>query len=285
MRIATVIDEGTYRVAIERADGDWALAPEPGDLGTRLGGGSLPPEPPPEWPAVARETLAFTAPLPRPRRNIICLGLNYAEHARESQDTRGEELALPEAPVVFTKATTTAAGPRDDLELDPAVTEQLDWEVELGVVIGRGGRRIPEERALEHVLGYTVINDLSARDLQFRHKQFFLGKSLDGSCPMGPWLTTADAVPDPHRLELACHVNGVRKQHGSTADMVFGVPAIIARLSHVMSLEPGDVIATGTPDGVGFARNPPEFLQPGDQVRCEIEGLGSLDNRIVPAGR
>ena len=184
---------------------------------------------------------------------------------------------------MFTKSAGSVTGPHDDIPLDPDVTGQLDWEVELGVVIGQAGRRIPADRAMEHVFGYTVVNDLSARDLQFQHKQFFLGKSMDGGCPMGPWIVTADEVPDPHDLRLACTVNGVTKQQGHTGDQIFRIPRVIEELSLPMTLEPGDVIATGTPDGVGFARQPPEFLKPGDLVECTVERVGTLRNRVVPS--
>ena len=230
------------------------------------------------------ETLELLAPLPRPPRNIMCLGLNYADHAAESQKAKGQDLARPEHPVVFTKATSSVTGPFADIPLDATITTQFDWEVELAVVIGRGGRYIPEEQALEHVFGYTVINDLSARDLQFRHKQFFLGKSLDGGCPMGPTITPVNAIADPHDLSLWCDVNGYRQQTGHSSDQIFRIPETIAILSRVMTLEPGDVIATGTPSGVGFAQNPPRFLQPGDEVVCGIDGIGTIRNRIVAGG-
>jgi 2-keto-4-pentenoate hydratase/2-oxohepta-3-ene-1,7-dioic acid hydratase in catechol pathway len=152
--------------------------------------------------------------------------------------------------------------------------------VELGVIIGTGGKTISGKKALKHVFGYTIINDLSARDLQFRHKQFFLGKSLDGTCPMGPWIVTADEIPDPQNLKLRCRVNGVLKQDSNTRHMIFDIPAIIETLSLGMTLEPGDIISTGTPSGVGFARTPPEFLKPGDTLECEIEGIGVLRNRV-----
>lgn len=238
-------------------------------------------------PADCRVPLAdvrLLAPIPRPRKNVICLGLNYADHAAESLAAHGRAPALPEHPVVFTKAVTSVTGHDAEVVLDAAVTTQLDWEVELAVIIGRGGRGIAAARALEHVFGYTVVNDLSARDLQFRHKQYFLGKSLDGACPMGPWLVTADEIPDPQRLGLGCWVNGVLKQSANTREQIFGVAETIAVLSRGMTLEPGDIIATGTPAGVGFARRPPEFLRPGDVVECEVEGIGRLRNRIVAAG-
>ena len=229
------------------------------------------------------EAVELRAPIPRPRKNIICLGLNYAEHARESMAAKGREMMLPEHPVVFTKNVTSVNGPFADVTLDPRVTATLDWEAELGFVIGRGGRHIPEERALEHVFGYLVINDLTARDVQFRHKQFFLGKSLDGCAPMGPYLVTADEIPNPQTLDVKCWVNGTLKQSSNTSQQIFSIAHTIAVLSQIMTLEPGDIVSTGTPDGVGFARNPPEYLAVGDVVECEVSGVGRIRNRIVSA--
>lgn len=222
------------------------------------------------------------APL-RPRRNVMCLGLNYAEHARESLAAANKPFELPESPVVFTKSPHSIIGPGDFIPHDPRTSEKLDWEVELGVVIGKAGHHIPEAQALDHVFGYTAINDISARDLQFRHKQFYLGKSVPGGCPMGPWLVTPDEIDDPESLDIQCRVNGELKQHSNTSDLIFGIRRIIHLLSTVHPLEPGDVIATGTPEGVGFARNPPQFLGPGDEVICQIEGIGTLVNRIAAA--
>lgn len=227
--------------------------------------------------------LELLAPIPRPHKNIICLGLNYAEHARESLQTKGLTVELPEHPVVFTKNVTAVTGPYADIPLLSEMTQRFDWEAELAVVIGRGGRQIPVADALSHVFGYTIINDLTARDLQRRHKQFFLGKSLDGSCPIGPWIVTADAIPDPQQLDVRCWVNGVLKQEGHTSQQIFTVAHTISLLSRTMTLEPGDIISTGTPEGVGFARQPPEFLAAGDQVECEISGIGRISNRIVAA--
>ncbi len=236
-------------------------------------------------PALPLDPAALLAPIPEPRRNIFCLGWNYADHSKETAKLKGMEAKLPERPVFFTKLTTTANGPYSDVIMDPRVSEQNDWEVELGVVIGTGGRDIPRAEALAHVFGYLVVNDVSARDVQTAHgKQFFKGKSLDGYCPMGPWLVTADEVPDPHALDLRCRVNGVLKQEGNTRDLIFDIPAIIEWLSLGLTLLPGDIIATGTPSGVGFARTPPEYLQPGDVVECEVEGLGCLRNRMVLPG-
>jgi 2-keto-4-pentenoate hydratase/2-oxohepta-3-ene-1,7-dioic acid hydratase in catechol pathway len=221
------------------------------------------------------------APIPRPRKNIMCLGWNYVEHAKEGAAARGVEAELPTHPVVFTKSPASVNSPRGDIPWDPAVSTQLDWEVELAVIIATGGRRIPQERALDHVFGYTVINDVSARDVQFRHKQYFLGKSLDGACPMGPVIVTRDEIPDPQVLDVISRVNGEVKQSSNTRHQIFTVAAAIALLSDIILLEPGDVIATGTPAGVGFARTPPQFLKPGDVVECEVENIGVLRNRVV----
>ena len=226
-------------------------------------------------------SVELLAPIPRPTKNVFCLGRNYAEHAAESLRAIGQEVRLPAYPNVFTKAITSINGPYADIPFDATVSDKLDWEVELGVIIGKGGRHISREDALEHVWGYTVINDISARDIQhLAGVQFFQGKSLDGSCPIGPWITTCDAVPDPQRLSLHLWVNDALKQSGNTADMLFDVATIVSALSRVLTLESGDIIATGTPDGVGFARTPPEFLQPGDVVRAEVEGLGELRNVV-----
>ncbi|MDY6837839.1 MAG: fumarylacetoacetate hydrolase family protein [Thermodesulfobacteriota bacterium] len=230
-------------------------------------------------------SISLLAPIPHLVRNVFCLGWNYAEHSRETAQIRGLQAKTPERPIFFTKATTTVNGPYDDIPVDSMVSEQIDWEVELGVIIGSGGKNIPRQKALEHVFGYTVINDVSARDVQSAHgKQFFKGKSLDGYCPMGPWVVTPEEIAEPHGLDLYCRVNGVLKQEGNTGDMVFDIPSIIEWLSLGMTLLPGDVIATGTPAGVGFARTPPEYLTPGDVVECTVEGIGTLRNGVVAIG-
>jgi 2-keto-4-pentenoate hydratase/2-oxohepta-3-ene-1,7-dioic acid hydratase in catechol pathway len=222
------------------------------------------------------------APIPRPLKNVFCLGLNYAAHAKESAAARNKETKIPDIPVIFSKTPTTVNGPFDDVPVDRGVTSQVDWEVELGVVIGTPGKNIRAADALAHVFGYTVINDVSARDVQIQHGgQGFKGKSLDGSCPMGPMVVTADEFGDPQAKRLMCRVNGVTKQDASTADMIFPVATIIEWLSKGLTLEAGDVIATGTPSGVGMGRTPQEFLQNGDVVETEIEGIGTLRNRVV----
>jgi 2-keto-4-pentenoate hydratase/2-oxohepta-3-ene-1,7-dioic acid hydratase in catechol pathway len=230
---------------------------------------------------LALDGVRLHAPIPRPLKNVFCLGLNYAAHAKESAAARNKETKIPDIPVIFTKATTTVTGPLDDVPVDREVTKQVDWEVELGVIIGTPGRNIARANALAHVFGYTVINDISARDVQIAHGgQWFKGKSLDGSCPMGPMVVTADEFGDPQAKRLQCRVNGVSKQDASTADMIFPVATIVEWLSKGMTLEAGDVIATGTPQGVGMGRTPQEFLQLGDVVETEVEGIGTLRNRI-----
>lgn len=227
----------------------------------------------------------LTAPIPRPRKNIFCLAVNYRAHAEETGSVREHKGEAPEIPVFFTKAPTSVNGPYGEIEIDPQVSNEIDWEVELGVIIGKKGKNIPEADALSYVFGYTVINDVTARDLQKQHKQFFKGKSLDGSCPMGPWIVTADEIADPHDLNLSLRVNGETKQEGHTGSMIFNINKALAVLSKGMTLEPGDILATGTPSGVGFTRVPPEFLKPGDSMEAEVEGIGILRNPIVQAGK
>jgi 2-keto-4-pentenoate hydratase/2-oxohepta-3-ene-1,7-dioic acid hydratase in catechol pathway len=228
---------------------------------------------------LARRKLAYPLkrirllpPIPTPARNIFCLGRNYADHAAE----RGA--AVPEHPVYFTKPDTCVVGPGDDV-IHHAVTSELDYEVELAVVIGSIGRDIARADALAHVFGYTVINDVTARDLQKRHGQWFKGKSLDTFCPMGPTLVTADEIPDPQALAISLRVNGEVRQQSHTSKMIFPVAQCIEVLSQGMTLRPGDIIATGTPDGVGAATG--NFLKAGDRVEAEVEGVGTLANKIV----
>jgi 2-keto-4-pentenoate hydratase/2-oxohepta-3-ene-1,7-dioic acid hydratase in catechol pathway len=241
--------------------------------GTRLGGAGFP----------ARD-IRWHAPIPRPTKNIFCVGRNFVAHAAEGARARGVAVNLPKVPLFFTKAPTSVVGPYDDVPWHRSATQQVDWEAELGAVIGVPGSNIRREAALEHVFGYTIVNDVTARDLQDLHGQFFKGKSLDGSCPMGPSIVTTDEFGDPHAKELALRVNGVEKQRGNTRDMIFTIDVLIESLSQGLTLEPGDIIATGTPEGCGFARTPPEFLQEGDLMETEIEGIGAMRNRIVGRG-
>jgi 2,4-diketo-3-deoxy-L-fuconate hydrolase len=237
-------------------------------------------------PAAHRRPCAevrLLAPL-TPPRNVFAVGLNYVAHLQEGAAARSAVGEVPDVPVFFTKPPSTVVGTEAPIPWQPAVTRKLDWEAELAIVVGRGGRDIPRAEALEHVFGYTAANDVSARDLQFRHRQWFKGKSLDGCCPLGPAVVTADELGDPQQLDVGCRVNGVVKQKASTSQMIFPVAEILECLSAGMTLEPGDVILTGTPEGVGFARTPPEFLSPGDVVEVEISGIGVLRNVVGGSG-
>jgi len=220
-----------------------------------------------------------------PRRNIFCVGKNYREHAKEFAGSGYEAGAvkgaeIDEYPAVFSKPPSTIVGNGDDVQLHSHVTQSVDYEAELAVVIGMGGRDIKAENAMDHIWGYTIINDVTARDRQRQHKQWFLGKSLDTFCPMGPWITTADEVKSDG-LDVKCWVNGELRQNANTRDLIFPIPALIATISAGLALEPGDVIATGTPAGVGIGFNPPRFLKAGDEVKISITGLGTLTNRFV----
>jgi 2-keto-4-pentenoate hydratase/2-oxohepta-3-ene-1,7-dioic acid hydratase in catechol pathway len=232
---------------------------------------------------VALADVKLLSPIPRPPKNVMAIGLNYREHAIESATAKGQPVVFPSVPVIFTKAATSVIGPDDAIEIDDDVTKQVDWETELAVVIGARAKNVSKSDAFSYIAGYTAANDVSARDLQFAHVQFFRGKSLDTFCPLGPWLVTRDELPDPSNLAIKLRVNGVTKQDSSTAELIFDVPSIIETLSSGTTLEPGDVILTGTPSGVGFARSPQEFLMPGDVVEVEIEGIGVLRNPVTAA--
>lgn len=229
----------------------------------------------------ALDKIVLHAPIPRPRKNVFCVGWNYLEHFEEGAKARPHVQEMPAHPAFFTKTPTTVNGPYAVVPAHTGVTEKLDWEVELAVVIGKGGINISETNAMKHIFGYCVANDVSAREVQRRHgQQWFKGKSLDGHCPMGPWIATAGEVKQPQNLHITCRVNGVTKQDSNTSYMYFKIPRIIAELSAGLTLEPGDIILTGTPAGVGHARTPPEFMKAGDVLETEIEGLGLLRNRI-----
>ena len=229
----------------------------------------------------ALSTIRWHAPIPKPPKNVVCLGMNYVAHIKEGAAARGREARIPKVPVFFTKATTSVTGPYDDIPVDDSVTQEVDWEVELGVLMGIGGRNISKQDALRHVFGYTIINDVSARELQMQHLQFYKGKSLDAFCPMGPIVVTADEFGDPHEKRLGTRVNGVVKQDGVTSDMLFRIDAIIESLSKGLTVDAGDIIATGTPEGVGLGRTPPEYMKDGDIMETEIEGIGVMRNKIV----
>ncbi|HIX41695.1 hypothetical protein QI30_11505 [Kurthia sp. 3B1D] len=218
--------------------------------------------------------IEWLAPIPRTTKNIICVGKNYSEHAKEM----GGE--APQDIVVFTKAPTAIAADEETLSVHADVTDSLDYEGELAVVIGKKGKNIPKGLAFDYVFGYTIANDITARNLQDKHKQYFLGKSLDGSCPMGPYLVTKDEIPDPQKLTVVTKVNDEVRQNGTTAQMMHTVEDLIVEISSLVTLEPGDVILTGTPAGVGKGMTPPQFLKAGDTVKVSIEGIGTLVNRF-----
>lgn len=222
----------------------------------------------------------WLAPIPRPKKNVVMLGINYREHVEEGARARSLDIKYPEWPVYFTKPATSVIGQKGKV-VKHKVTDKLDWEVELAVVIGKKGRDIPKEKAYDHIFGYTVCLDMTARELQRIHGQWFKGKSLDTFCPLGPWLVHKSGLPNPQQLRLVCRVNGEVMQDGNTRDMIFDIPTIIESLSAGLTLEPGDIISTGTPSGVGFARVPPLFLKPGDRVEAEVEGIGTLEVKIV----
>ncbi len=231
--------------------------------------------------AIAPAGAPLMAPIPAPRKNVFCVGRNYAEHIAEGDRAQNQKVGASQHPVFFTKPPTSIVPPEGDVLVFPTVSEAIDYEVELAVVIGKRGRNIARERAFDHVFGYTILNDITARDIQRRHGgQYFKGKGLDGSCPIGPWIVTADAIGDPHCLSIGLTVNGEQRQMGNTSDMIFDIPTLIASLSEGLTLEPGDIIATGTPSGVGYAMDPPRFLKDGDTLVCEISGIGTLRNTV-----
>jgi 2-keto-4-pentenoate hydratase/2-oxohepta-3-ene-1,7-dioic acid hydratase in catechol pathway len=221
------------------------------------------------------------APIPKPARNAFCVGLNYLDHAKEGAAARMIDLKVPQVPVFFTKATRTVVGPNTDVRLDPKVTQRLDYEVELAVIIGREGRDIGASAAFEYVFGYSIANDVTGRDLQRRHEQWFKGKSLDTTLPLGPCIVTRDEIEDPKSLELSMHINGQQRQRARVEQMIFDIPNLIASLSAGMTLEPGYILATGTPSGVGFAMNPPQYLRGGDEMVARIDRIGELRNKVV----
>jgi len=295
MRLASILVDGQPRPAVLAADQTLLpvadLVPGgPTDMLALLAAG------PPLWDrlrqagqvATSGRPLAsvhLVAPIPRPRRDILCVGWNYSEHFAEGQGMRGPNDSpqqIPEFPALFSKQPNTVVGPEDPVWHSAPASDQLDWEVELAVVIGVPGRDIPEDQAFEHVFGYTIGNDVSVRDVQRRHGgQWFKGKNFDSHCPLGPWIVTSDELGDPHNLRLSLRVNGQTKQDSSTRFMVFRIPRIIKEFSTGMRLEAGDVILTGTPEGVGFAREPPEFLTVGDTMEAEIEKIGVLRNTVA----
>jgi 2-keto-4-pentenoate hydratase/2-oxohepta-3-ene-1,7-dioic acid hydratase in catechol pathway len=233
-------------------------------------------------PRVPLDSVELLAPIPLPRRNIFCVGKNYADHVREfgesGYDSTGDARS-PEKPIFFTKAPSTVLAPGKVIDAHSTLTREVDYEAELAVIIGKGGRSITREAALKHVWGYTILNDVTARDLQRDHRQWFLGKSLDTFGPMGPWAVTADEVNE-QALEISCSVNGELRQEAKTSALIFDIPTLIEVLSAGITLQPGDIIATGTPEGVGIGFTPPRFLEKGDEISIRITGLGTLRNSL-----
>ena len=235
---------------------------------------------------VSLDTLQLLPPIRWPSKNVICVGKNYRDHAAEfagsgyDSSAAGETDSVPGEPILFSKAACSLIGAHDEIRVPWKLSSEIDYEAELGLVIGKPGRDISLDSAFEHVWGYTVINDVTARDLQSRHKQWLLGKSIDTFCPIGPWLTSADEV-DPENLELSCWVNDELRQSANTGDLIFDIPRIISTVSASMSLETGDIIATGTPAGVGIGFSPPRFLEAGDIVKVEISGIGAIANKVT----
>jgi 2-keto-4-pentenoate hydratase/2-oxohepta-3-ene-1,7-dioic acid hydratase in catechol pathway len=236
------------------------------------------------WRKLAGHSLL--APIASPRRNLFCVGKNYHEHAKEFAQSGFDTSAVqgeqaPSFPVIFTKAPSTVIADGVQVSAFADLTQQLDYEAELAIIIGRPGRSISKADALDHVWGYTIVNDVTARDLQQKHRQWFLGKSLDTFCPMGPWIVTADEVGDPADLSVKCWINGELRQNANTRDLIFDIPTIIETISMGITLLPGDVIATGTPAGVGIGFKPPKFLKPGDLMKISIDKLGTLANTVA----
>jgi 2-keto-4-pentenoate hydratase/2-oxohepta-3-ene-1,7-dioic acid hydratase in catechol pathway len=234
-------------------------------------------------PAIAMADLQLTAPLPKPRRNIFCVGKNYFEHAREFAGSGFDSSAksggdIPAFPIYFSKVPESVVGPDAAVEM-PAASSAIDYEAELTVVIGKGGKGISKADALKHVWGYTIINDVTARDWQGRHSQWLLGKSFDTFCPMGPWLVSADEL-DGTNTRVRCYVNDELRQDAATTDLIFDIPTLIETLSAGITIYPGDLIATGTPVGVGIGFKPPKYLKSGDMLRVEIDGIGALSNPV-----
>ena len=235
--------------------------------------------------AVALKDVCLLAPIPKPRRNIFCVGKNYLDHVKEIKDSKlgeaqGSMANLPKHPVVFSKVPEAVIATRVGIDSHPAATQEMDYEAELAVVIAKKGKAIAKADAMKHVWGYTIINDVSARDVQAKHVQFHIGKSFDTFCPMGPWLISADEL-DEKNTKIQCWVNGELRQDGNTNQMIFDIPTVIESISAGMTLYPGDVIATGTPSGVGMGFKPPRFLKKGDSVKIQIDGIGVLENPVI----
>ncbi len=289
MRYATFVHDNRQQVGVVSNDGQSVTAlplppaeAEQGVLALVNRQVQGQPIPAPAGAAIPLAQVQLKAPVPHPRRNVFCVGRNYRAHAQELAGSifNGNKQPLDEWPIVFSKVPETVIGPFDTVQLPAGISEQIDYEAELAIVIGQGGRNIRREDAMAHVWGYTVVNDVTARDVQTRHGQWHLGKSFDTFCPMGPWVVTADQV-DALNTRVRGWVNGELRQDATTRDMIFDIPTLIETCSRGITLLPGDVIATGTPAGVGMGMTPPTYLKSGDVVRIEIDGVGVIENRFT----
>lgn len=234
-----------------------------------------------EFESIPLADVKLFAPIQKPRRNVFCLGKNYIEHVKEVDATVISADGIPKAPIYFTKATSICTGDGDEIRFSKEVTKKVDYEVELAIVIGRKGINIKEEDAENYIFGYTIINDISARDLQYRHNQWFKGKSLDTFCPMGPMIVHKNEIPFPVELNISSKVNGEVRQNSNTKNLIFNIPYIISDLSKGFTLKPGDIISTGTPSGVGIGFKPEKLLKNGDIVECTIDKIGKITNTVV----
>ena len=277
-RAGALVDGGVVDLTEAGSPADLTALIRLGRPGLRIAADAIAGTPP-----IPREAVRIHAPLPRPPKDVMCVGRNYPEHAAEfsrSGFDASERSVVPDHPVIFTKAASSIVGPDEPILVANDPTGTVDYEGELAVVIGPGGRRIPEAEADAHVFGYTIVNDVTARDLQKRHVQWFLGKSPDTFCPMGPAIVTIEELPDIGGAWLRTHVNGELRQEAPISSLLFDVPSLISTISETMTLEPGDVIATGTPAGAGIGADPPRFLAPGDVVEVSVDGIGTLRNPV-----
>ena len=289
MRYACFQYAGARHVGLVSDDGQhvrpFLISPEEARRGVQVlveRGAAGMPMPALQEAAMALEDVRLEAPFPLPRRNIWCVGRNYHAHAKELKESvfKDNSAAVEAWPIVFTKVPECVIGPVDVVQIPHGVSEQIDYEAELLIIIGQGGKNIRAQDAMSHVWGYSIINDVTARDVQMRHQQWDLGKCFDTFCPMGPWAVTADALDGTH-VQVRCWVNGELRQDANTENLIFGIPTLIETISRGITLYPGDLIASGTPAGVGMGMKPPRYLQAGDSVRIDIEGLGVLENHLV----
>ena len=290
MKLVTYLFQGVEQVGVIAADPDkmvpiHALGFAAGDMNAFIDelGGSIPADLAARADAADGVPLAacsLLAPIPRPRQDVVCLGVNYYEHRDETLASNIKYDGALNAPIYFSKRVNEAVAPGGEIQSHADFVTKLDYEVELAVILGRDAKDVAEDQAEQYILGYTILNDVSARDLQAAHQQWYFGKSLDGFTPMGPWIVTRDAFAWPPKVDIRSYVNGQLRQSNNTALMMTGIGAAISQLSRGVTLKAGTIIATGTPSGVGMAMDPPQFMVPGDVVRCEIDGIGALENTV-----